>query len=381
MNKLFLIFVITSLLIFSACGTEEMLDKSTVLENATEAVETLDSYSLDMIINVDVMDMETSIEGTGDVTHDPDAMHLTMSMGMPGMTMDMETYIQENEAYMSMFGEWFNMGTEEMELDSFDQLNKEEMEKLARFSEDFEMTEEDSQYVLTLSGEGDEYSELVDELVQSSMGDFPADPTMGEQMQNITVNSIDLEVRIDKESFLMMSQKISADIEMEGEPMQLDGDFNISNINGVEPIVVPEEIKENATEDFMGDSFGYEETMSIEEIQELVDFPVPQVTGLPEGYSLIDSWYDETMGMVMLNYEKDFENGVSLSVYPSEEEYGAPFEEATETVTINGNEATLHDMHEFLVLTWEQNGLFLELSSWGQEISKEEFVELAENVE
>ncbi|CQR46430.1 hypothetical protein BN1058_00690 [Paraliobacillus sp. PM-2] len=68
----------------------------------------------------------------------------------------------------------------------------------------------------------DEYSELVDELIKSSMGDFPFDPMMEEQIQNITVNHLDLEVRFDKETFIMVSQNISADIEMDGEPMKLD---------------------------------------------------------------------------------------------------------------------------------------------------------------
>ncbi|UTW69390.1 hypothetical protein KHA80_21520 [Anaerobacillus sp. HL2] len=76
------------------------LDKSEVLTQASEAVANLKSYSIDMILNVNMMDTETKIEGTGVITHNPDTMHMTMGMGMPGMSIDFETYVNEDVKHL-----------------------------------------------------------------------------------------------------------------------------------------------------------------------------------------------------------------------------------------------------------------------------------------
>ncbi|WP_246200007.1 DUF6612 family protein [Salirhabdus euzebyi] len=389
MKKYAVLVLLLFTVILSACGGgAEKLDAKEVLTQSAEAVDTLDSYSINMVMNMDMMDMENTMDISGDITHSPDTMYLMMSMGMLGMSMDFETYVNQDEAYMSMFGEWFIMDKEELGIESFDQLNKEEAEKLIPFSDQFEMTEDGNMYVLSLSGEGEEYSELVEELVQSSMGELPTDPAMEPMIQSINVNSLDLEVRIDKDTFIQMSQQISADLEIVEEetttPMQLEAQFDISNVNSVEPIVIPDEVKDTAVEDFMGDadSLGFPEEMTIEEIQEMVDYTIPQVRNLPEDYSLIESLYDETMDMVMLSYEKDYENGFMLSTYRSEDEY-EPFDETMEgePVTIQGTEGLLYDMEGFYVLTWEHNGLFLELMGGGPEITRDQFVEFAQSVE
>ncbi|MEQ6389720.1 DUF4367 domain-containing protein [Bacillaceae bacterium S4-13-58] len=382
MRKFYLFFVLITTFIMSACGTQKHMDQTEVLQQASEAVEKLESYSFDMLINMNVMDMmETTMEGTGDVTHNPDTMFMTMSMGMPGMSMNFETYVHEEEAFMSMFGEWFTIDKEEMGLDSFDQLNKEEMEKLIRLEDQFVMTEEDDQYILTLSGEGDEFSEIVKPYIESSSGNLPEDPALGE-VQDISVNNLDLEIGINKESMIMTSQSVQADLVVDGEAMQLDGTINISAVNEVDPVEIPDEVRETATEDFMGGAFGLEEPMTFEEIQETVDFTIPQVTALPEGYSMVDSWYEEESEMIMLNYEKDLENGFAFSIYPSAEAYGeVPEDETTERVTINENEGILSDMDGFIILTWEQDGRFLELMGGGPELTSENFIEFAESVQ
>lgn len=378
-KRIFPILIILISITLAACGTNKTLTKSEVLTEASEAVANLKSYSIDMILNVNMMDTETKIEGTGDITHNPDTMHMTMAMGMPGMSMDFETYVNEDEAFMSMFGEWFTMSKEELGLESFDQLNKEQMDELARLSDKFEMTEQNNMYVLTLSGEGEEYSKILQPFIESSMGDFLDEPIIIDEMPNILVNSIDIELQIDKKTMIMMAQSIIADIDVDGEPMKLDGQFTISNINEVQPVEIPAEVRENAVDAFLFN----EEPMSLEEIQEAVDFTIPQVTTLPEGFSLIDSWYDESVQMVTLNYEKDIENGFSLSIYPTEEAYGEIItDETTETVTINGNEGTLSDMDGFIILTWtDAEGKIVELVGGGPELTSDQFIQMAESVQ
>jgi len=378
MKKWYFLFFVVLCLGVTACGTKESLDKNEVLEKASDAVETLKSYTVDMNYKTNAMDMDMTMKGTGDITHNPDAMHFNMSMSFPGMSMDFEMYIKEKEAFMSMFGEWVQLDSEEIGLESFDQLNKEEMEKLERFSDDFKMTDKDDQYVLSLSAKGDQYEELVRSLVETSMEDFTGESES--TIEDIKVNNLDMEIYIDKKSFFMTKQKVKADLVVDGVKMTLDGEFNMSNMNQVKPIEIPQEVRDNAVK--MDESFGMGETMTIEEIQGEVDYTIPQVTKLPEGYRYLDSYYDESMEIVTINYEKDIDHGFSLSIYPSTDVYGEVIEDETTTsVKVNGQDGVLSASEDFFILTWEQgDGLFLELFGYDSELTNEKIIEIAESI-
>lgn len=386
MRKINVLLITVTIMLLAACGAgEKALTKTEVLSQAIEAVEKVESYSADMKIDTDAMGMAITIEGTGDITHHPDAFYMEMTMGMPGMSMETETYAVGEEVFMGMFGEWFIMSEEDLGLESFDQLNAEELDKLNEFDDQFEMTEEDNMYVLTLSGEGEEFAQLAETYVQSVMEDYSADLELEEEALNFSVNSLDMELQIDKETMLIMTQKVAANIEMDDETFQIDAEVTVSNVNEVGPIEIPDEIRENAVaEDDMDDAFSYEEeSMTLEEIQEMVDYTVPQVSNVPEGFEMTDSYYDEFMDMAYFIYEKDLENGLILSVYPSIEAYDdIIMDEVAETVMIHDKEGTLETIEDDLFyLTWEHNDLFLELIGEGSEMTKDLLLEIAESVE
>src|SRR5699024_556791 len=143
MKKLVGFILLTALMILVACGqSNDDLSMNEVLDQSIQATGGLNSYAADMKIDTEMMGMEVSIEATGNITHNPDALYLDMAMGMPGFTMDVETYAVDEEVYMSMFGEWLIMEEEDLGLESFDQLTAEELEKLKSFEDQFEMTEE-----------------------------------------------------------------------------------------------------------------------------------------------------------------------------------------------------------------------------------------------
>jgi hypothetical protein len=393
MKRYFTLFLIVLMFGLTACQQEENLDKEEVLAKAVEAINSLNGYSIDMNMNVDTMGMENTITANGNVTHDPDTMHLNMSMGMAGMSMDFETYANEETAYMSMFGEWFKMSEEEADLDSFDQLNKEEMEKLQRFSDEFQMEEKDDSYVLTLVGGGDQYSPLIEELVQSSLGEMPVEEG-ADILSTMTVNQLELEITIDKKTFIQTGQNVNADLEIEEDgtttPLLLKGQFTISNINQVDPIEIPQEVIDRAVseDEYMegfkeedAEFFDFGKEMSPEEIQEQASYTVPKLTHVPEGYSLIESMYDESMSMAMFSYEKDEENGFMLSINPIGDDAIQDDMFAGEKVTVQGNEADFYQEDEwFYSVSWEQEGLFVEIIGSGS-LTREEILEIAENIQ
>lgn len=386
MRKISLVLMLTALLVLAACGESKTV--SGVIEETIEKSKELESYTVEMKVDTAMMGMDMTIDGKGDVTHNPDTMYMEMKMGMTGLSVDIEMYAVENEYYMGMFGEWFIMDEEELGIESFDQLNEEELEKLKQFEEQFEMTEEDGKYVLTLSGEGEEYEKLIETYVDTAMGDIGMDPEAEAMFEDLKVNSFEMELTIDKKTMLMETQTVAADLEIDGESVPINVEATILNVNAVDPIEIPEEVKENA-EAFDDFAEGFvEESMPLDEIKEKVDFPIPEVTSAPKGYELADSVYfaDESVDMelVYLTYANDKGNEITLYIHPSLESYGEIYEDKTsEKVSVNDNEAIFESLDdEIFFLTWEHdNGTILELSGEGADMSKELLIEFGEGIE
>jgi len=222
----------------AGCG--QKLTQADVLKKASEAIDTVDSYSIESTVKMTMTDMEMTMDLSGDITKDPQAMYMKMGIAMAGMSMDMETYVLENEAYMSMFGQWVKATPEELELDGMDQFNKDEIEKLNNFKDYYEMKEEGSNYVLTLKGEGEKFNELVKSFLQQT------EVTGESEIADFKVNSLDLVVQIDKKSYAIVSEKVKAELEYEGEVMKMEAETKFTNVNKVEPIQVPDDVKESA---------------------------------------------------------------------------------------------------------------------------------------
>ncbi|KGR89650.1 hypothetical protein CD30_15970 [Ureibacillus massiliensis 4400831 = CIP 108448 = CCUG 49529] len=367
------------ILMLAACG-KASLDKSEVLAKSIEASADIHSYSIEMDMDIDMDDMKQSVSMKGDITHNPDMIHLNMNMDMLGMNMDIETYLNQDEAYMSMMGEWMEMDPSELGLESFDQINKEEMEKLTKFTEQFEMTEEENQYVLKLSGNDETYRELIEDVISSSMGEVSADPYMEELINSIKIKNLNLEYHIDKETFIHTMQVFDIELEMvDGDtttPLNIKGELTTSNINGVEPIVIPDEVKESAvTEDEM---YPYSDSMSVEELQELVSYEIVEPSAVPEGYIFTEGYYDETMDMVTISYDKDFDNWIMLTMNPIEVFSLADVE--GESIEVRGTEGIIYDMEGYLSISWEENGLLYEVGGMGTDLTIEQLLEVAESI-
>ncbi|RKJ48328.1 DUF4367 domain-containing protein [Butyricicoccus sp. 1XD8-22] len=159
-------------------------------------------------------------------------------------------------------------------------------------------------------------------------------------------------------------------------PLKIKGELTTSNINGVEPIVIPEEVKENAvTEEEM---YPYPDSMSVEELQELVSYEIVEPTVVPEGYIFTEGYYDETMDMVTISYDKDFDNWIILTMNPIEVFSLADVD--GESVTVRGTEGIIYDMDGYLSVSWEENGLLYEVGGMGTDLTIEQLLEVAESL-
>ncbi|MHA6251850.1 DUF6612 family protein [Oceanobacillus sp. CAU 1775] len=384
MRKTVYLLIGLVLIFLAACGANEDLSKEEVLSQTIEKVETIESYSADIKMDTSMLGMDMSIEGVSDITHNPDTMYIKMTMNMPGMAMETETYYADGVGYMSMFDEWFEMSEEELQLGSFDQLNKEELEKLQAFEDQFEMTEEDGMYVLSLTGDGETFKKLVDPYLDSSMGGNGGEILFDEEL-DFSVNNFETKMWIDKKTMILTTQTVLADIEMDGEAFTISSEVSISNIDEVEPIEVPAEVLENVVaDDYWEDDYDYEEEdLTLDEINEIIDFTIPTITHVPEGYELVDTYYDEYSGAVFISYEKDFYNYFTVDVYPSKEAYGEIYmEETTEEIDINGETGILQFSEgNFMYMTWMHGDLFIDLTVDGPEMSKDILLDIANGIE
>ncbi|PKC51076.1 hypothetical protein RhiirA1_484607, partial [Rhizophagus irregularis] len=64
--------------------------------------------------------------------------------------------------------------------------------------------------------------------------------------------------------------------------------------------------------------YPYSDSMSVEELQELVSYEIVEPSAVPEGYIFTEGYYDETMDMVTISYDKDFDNWIMLTMNPIE---------------------------------------------------------------
>lgn len=276
MKKWYLILVIGLIsLVLAACGSESAEE---VYSNAMDAAEEMESAeaTMDMTQNMDLGD-EGSIQVDSsydmEITLDPLAMHMdgTTSMGggddddsaLAGLEqdMDMEIYMVDDTIYMynEMMGGWVKMDGTEMDMveelagqqpDPADQI-----EMFEDYVDDLSFDETDDGYVFKLKAEDGDFDELFDKLIEENLsddmlGDLGADEQ--EMLDNMEINSMDMEIGIDKETYDMKTYNVDMDMTMEmaGEKMDISQsvESEYSNINGVDDIEVPDDVEDEAVD-------------------------------------------------------------------------------------------------------------------------------------
>ncbi|MGB3100507.1 MAG: DUF6612 family protein, partial [Psychrobacillus psychrotolerans] len=108
--------------------------------------------------------------------------------------------------------------------------------------------QDDDTYILTLKGSGEEFTALVKDQVDEALQNL----TAGENINlDFTINSVDYEVHIDKDSYqtTKLDTVIDMDMTMDGETINLkmDAKTDFSKFNEIGGIVVPQEIIDSAT--------------------------------------------------------------------------------------------------------------------------------------
>lgn len=292
MKKIFLVFAAGIFaLMLSACSdkaeptedaSEDKESEMSAEEVYTKALET----SEDMESAEATMDMQQQINPEGEegsvetdsnfdmeMTMDPLAMYMdgttSMKMGeaedgnaMPDMDMDMEIYMADDGMYMysDEIGDWIKMDGASMEM--IEEMAgqqpdpSEQLEMIKDYADDLSFEQSDDEFILKLDADGEKFNDFFQEMLEENLPDDMLGQ-MGEDDQemlnNMDINSMALELGIDKETFEMTTYNLDMDMAMEaeGEKMNIAQtmEAEYSNFNNVDPIEVPDDVKEDAIDE------------------------------------------------------------------------------------------------------------------------------------
>ncbi|UTR06021.1 hypothetical protein MM326_18380 [Alkalihalobacillus sp. LMS6] len=227
-----------------------------IIHQSNEAMLELDSYSSETMMDMTMPDpmsgeeVTLSVHTMEDVIMDPFAMHQVSTISTPDGDMESTLYWTEDGMYeQGPDGEWYvfeGMSSDEM-MELLQATSTREQADM--LGEDMSVSDEGDAYVLTYEGNGEDLNDMINDLLGELM--------MEEEMQggealleSFEISDLNYEMTIEKDTYymtdMMMDMTMMIDDGEESLEMHIAMEQTVSNFNGVDSIVVPDEVKENA---------------------------------------------------------------------------------------------------------------------------------------
>ncbi|MBP1971443.1 hypothetical protein J2Z83_003582 [Virgibacillus natechei] len=241
-----------------ALESSEEMESAEVTMNMKQQIESeADSTALDMESN---FDMQMTMDPLAVYQKGSTKMMIDGEAGMPEMEIEMYMIDDGIYLYSDQLGNWVKMDNASM-----DAVNamageqpdpSEQLKMLEEYMDDLSFEQSDNEFILKLNADGEKFNDLVQDMMEDSLPPEMMD-AMGEEdqeiMENLTMNSVSYEIFIDKESFDMNAFNMDMDMTMEAEGEALhivqNMESDYSNINNVDLIEVPEDVKDSAVEE------------------------------------------------------------------------------------------------------------------------------------
>jgi hypothetical protein len=245
---------------------EEVYEKALTASQEMKSTEA--ALVLDQKISIPSQEVEMNTNTNMDLemTLDPMALHQkgTMAMSAAGgeeMSMEIEAYMTEDGTMYLLdpqAGQWMKMTGAIPELDQLIQNQpdpSEQLEQLQEYAKDMKFEQNENEYILKLTADGEKFNELIKQTLQEQLPPEALEQ-MGEEeqqaLENMKINELQYEMYVDKESFNMtaMNMVMAMTMEEQGEELNIDMDSKTtySNINGIEKIEIPQEVIDSAVE-------------------------------------------------------------------------------------------------------------------------------------
>ena len=254
--KKYLLIIATVILsvTLAACSTgasaEQIVNKSIESSKNIKSTDFAATNSSEILVGEQTQTVENTVSGS--LIMEPLTMKATTDVKAQGQSQTLELYIKDGTAYAKSTGqnEWVKSSNNAITA-QFENLKKiansdQILEFYKKISKDFKKTEENGNYVLTYTGNGDQFKELMVAIANASSGnEVTASAFAGVDFKNVSIKLI-----VTKD-YVPVNNEVTMELATKNTPtpttMKIKQIIKYSNVNNVKEISLPDEVK-NAKE-------------------------------------------------------------------------------------------------------------------------------------
>ena len=239
---LFVVLTIFSVIFIGACGKSN-IDKKEVIEKFIAASES--TKSGDMLVNMKMTQNQngnkSDMEMTMNVSLILEPIAMKMEMEMPAQNLKMTSFIKDNTMYIQnpVDNQWFKQSLTDEIASQFKgyMTNSAVIYDAMRNNIDkIDIDEKGGNYIISISKDSEFLKDAMKQQLASTN-------TAGAQIgDDVKIENIAVKYIVDKNTYLTSSSTVSFDFEMQGMKISMEMDAEMSNINNVTAIDIPEEV-------------------------------------------------------------------------------------------------------------------------------------------
>ena len=254
--KKYLLLVATVILsvTLAACGMGTSAEQ--IVNKSVESSKNIKSTDFEATNQSEILvgDQNQTIENTvsGSLIMDPLAIKATTDVKAQGQSQTLELYIKDGTAYAKSTGqnEWVKSSNNNITA-QFENLKKiansdQILEFYKKIAKDFKKTEENGNYVLTYTGNGDQFKDLMVAIANASSGS----EVTASAFNNVDFKNVSIKLVVTKD-FIPVNNEVTMELATKDTSnpttMKIKQIIKYSNVNNVKEINLPDEVK-NAKE-------------------------------------------------------------------------------------------------------------------------------------
>ena len=237
---LFVVLTVFSVIFIGACGKSK-IDKKEVIEKFIAASESMKSG--DILVNMKMTQNgnKNTMNMTTNASLILDPLVMKLEMEVPLQNLKMTSFIKDNIMYIQnpAYNQWYKQTLSDEIANQFKSYmnNSNEFYNAMRNNLDkIDIDEKDGSYIISISKDSD----FLEEAMKSQLANSNA--TVGQIGNDVKIENIVVKYIVDKNTYLTSSSTVSFDFEMQGMKISMEMDAEMSNINNVTAIDIPEEV-------------------------------------------------------------------------------------------------------------------------------------------
>ena len=254
--KKYLLLIATVILsvTLAACGmgtsAEQIVNKSVESSKNIKSTDFEATNQSEILVGEQNQTIENTVSGS--LIMDPLAMKATTDVKAQGQSQTLELYIKDGTAYAKSTGqnEWVKSSNNNITA-QFENLKKiansdKILEFYKKIAKDFKKTEENGNYVLTYTGNGEQFKDLMVAIANASSGS----EVTASAFNNVDFKNVSIKLVVTKD-FVPVNNEVTMELATKDTSnpttMKIKQIIKYSNVNNVKEIKLPDEVK-NAKE-------------------------------------------------------------------------------------------------------------------------------------